>query len=557
MMKKIKILTVLLLLTMLFFSGENLLGSAQAGEAELLKYLPEKPLLFGYVRGFGNLMKKYAASKLKKDNSGSAVFVRFEKSKLYMKMESRFKRLGEAFSIELNEAFVSSVADQDALLALYDFGELKFLMLSKMELNLFEKTKLNSMKETFERRKIDGREFYFVEDKKTGLELMFVWVDDTLLLGNDLPIFEESLKLYDDNRVKSAMTDISVQMLLKNSKLNVNSADAFVFLDLGLINRTPYFKNYFLFNDQKEYMNYDKELISAFFEDDGYVERRVILPIKGAEFNALQGGFITSFEETNDDFYTDYLTSSVFDTEVAGNAFLAENITKLFFSDFTATPPLRREEKRYKNSARGRADKVSREISDYLKSKGVKEGVTYFALDPGRDGFSVDVKRCVALRCSENIDSADIAILIQEYIGALFLKKVDVTVKYDNGVGYIKMPMFDGLSFAFYSEDEYFFLANDKEYLTKIKEKLDIRNTLDNNPSVVIKLDFKKAAADFKALSAIITGDYRAMDIDTRRFFSENVKSLLYSVDYIGRVKYIKKPYIDHLYEELRFTFDR
>lgn len=548
-MKKVIITGMLALFFLIAGSGEiNSANDADPVGLEYLKFLPEKPLLFGYARDLNSLMKKFDSSELKKQNGNTETFKRFTKSKIYMKIEKRFDDLNNAFSINLNDDFVRTAAGNEALLAIYDIGEVKFLFMSKIDMNIFEKTVLNSRKDTFETRNIDEYSFYYIEDEKKQRRLMFCWFDDTLLLSNDLTLFEKTLGLYTkkDYGEKNLLEDINARKLINNSKLEATSSDALIYLDFALINQTPYFKNYFLFNDVKDYLNYDKALISAFFKSGSYSEKRVTLPIDGKEFSPEYDGLLTSFEEGSDCCTSDYMTCKVLKSDEEKERWLMESVIKGFFSDFNTVGAV--------ENASKRSGAASKEIYDYMKEHSAREGSAYFSID-NVDDFSTELKRCVVMRFAEPVTNEKISELVKKYIDSLFLRKVDVRVLSENGVNYIKMPIFSGLDFAFYSDGEYFLLANDKDFLIKIRDNFKTKSKLDNNPSEVIKIDYRKASKDFRRLSGVITSGQRGVDTDTKIFFDENIGSALDSTNYIDKIKYVKKPYVDYLYEEIIFDY--
>jgi hypothetical protein len=549
-----KIIALFLAILILLVVNIKLLYPSQDVWEESLKfldYLPEGALLFSYSKDFAGLIKMFDKSRLKAKNEKSESFQRFQRSKLYLKIDKKLDDIDNSFSIGLNEAFVRSASDKDALLAIYDIGELKFMLISKIDMNMFEKTKLNSMKDKFETRKSGRHQFYFIEDKKNNLTLMFVWFDDTLLLSNDLTVFESSLDLFDkkDDDEKNILSNTKLKALLGNKKLKIVGADAIVYLDFSLINKTPYFKNYFLFNEKKDYLNYDKVLISAFFGGDTYIERRVALPVDGVEFPIESEGLLTSYEEADDEYNSDHSTSMILKGETERQDFLKKNVIALFFSDFYSKAAVKN------NSAQSRANAVSKKIYDYLKDKEPKEGAAYFSLDILDDGFLALNKKCTVLRCSKSVDSTVISGHIKEYVSSLFLKDVPIELKEQDGISYIEMPVFSELNLSFYCADEYLYLSNDKDHLIRIKDNLNTKKMLANNPDKVIKMNFGECADDFKKLNSIITRDHRTIDTDSRKFFTKNVNDLLDSVDYIDTVKYVKKPCLDHLYEELSFKY--
>ncbi len=282
------------------FLGGLFLTDAAAGQW-LLDYVPGRPLVAFRAADFGALAERVQALPAAQEYLAGTARKAYEDSKLALKLTDRAQRLAKLAEMPLTLAALVETARGETALAIYDIGELQFLLL--VRLTPVEQAQLAFVqrKEAFTERVYHGRTYRARLDEQAGLAFVYCQQDDLLIVANNVDLLEGALLAQSAPDKQPRLVDEEDFRRLQQLESSFAEADALLFLDMNLLKDDRYFRTYWVWKNWRRFAGLKAGMVGFFCDGARIVERRVLLgdtiaetprrlDFEGAGMTAYQAG---------------------------------------------------------------------------------------------------------------------------------------------------------------------------------------------------------------------------------------------------------------------------
>jgi len=467
---------------------------------ELSNYFPPNPILFLHIDDFHTKLEDFRESRMLGDYLETKNYEDFEKSRLFRKLELRFKDLGEVAGFSIGLDALRHLAGRETGFALYDIGELQFVYITVIPGKRFARSKLRQIKGEFEERRLDDRLYYVRERDDGSLAFAFTLVEGKLLASNNLRLFEESLSYLDNPTGSLSQNPEFSTLFVKGFKSN----DITMWLQQALLNENLYFNNYWIFRNSKELGWIGHVLIDVEIKKDEIRERRILGHIQAAqEKNNIDVGELRRFVPPGVDYFSIETLSS------------AEEADSLFKREMLPDPDT---------------------ALALFRDQEVKAAAILIRGKYDQNDFFLTLDKAVILE-SEQLDIDRLKDELLEYyqtkyvVGGLY----QLSFEEESGVYFVNLPLFESISLC--KVGDALILGNSKGFCGEIRDSYrSAGQQKEDSLSRLVYIDFGKAVRSYGQLAEILAARPNWRNPENATFFRDNIGSLLEIAQFVETV---------------------
>ncbi len=240
----------------------------------LSRYVPAGPLLYLEAKDFSSLLSDWNSSTQKKQWVTSANYDVFSRSRLFLRLKGAGDQFAAAAGLPPDMNFLSQVAGEHSVLALYDIGNLQFLYVTYLPSAKSIQTTLWQTRSKFEPRNAGGVNFYVRRDPASQREVAFAVSGDYLLLSTREDLMAGALQLMSG---KPDRTIESEQWWTQSTAAAGNAGDLRMVLDLGHLVPNGYFRTYWAQQNITDLKQYSAAVSDLIRSSKQYREERVLI----------------------------------------------------------------------------------------------------------------------------------------------------------------------------------------------------------------------------------------------------------------------------------------
>jgi len=243
------------------------LAALVPGEPLVAVVAPDLPALAAHVRQLP------AAEAYLQSRAHDA----YQDSKLGLKLADRAKRLSKVAGMDLTLATLLQHAGSETVLAIYDIGELSFLLLVRMSPAEQAKLAFVERQADFTERVYEGRTYRAKIDLDADLAFVFYQQDDLLMVANRVDLIEQALQAQAKPTSLPRLVDAERYRKLLAMQPAAGEADALLWLDMAALRDDRYFRSYWAWRNFDELQPLAAALVG--FDCDGKAmhEHRALL----------------------------------------------------------------------------------------------------------------------------------------------------------------------------------------------------------------------------------------------------------------------------------------
>lgn len=254
-----------------------LLVSAALSREALLTLVPGEPLVAVAAPDLPTLAANVRKLPVAEAYLAGRAHAAYRDSKLGLKLADRAKRLSKVAGMELNLSTLLAHGGSESVLALYDIGELSFLLLVRMSPAEQAKLAFVQRQGDFTERVYEGRTYRAKIDPAADLAFVFYRQDDLLMVSNRVDLIEQALLAQAKPTTLPRLVTSARYQKLSAMQPGAGEADAVVWLDMAALREDRYFRTYWAWANLDEMERLEAVLVG--FDCDGRTmrERRALL----------------------------------------------------------------------------------------------------------------------------------------------------------------------------------------------------------------------------------------------------------------------------------------
>jgi len=228
-------------------------------------FFPEGALVYLQTEDLQQILSWWTTSGVRTAWQASKNYEQFQNSRLFLKLQDRISKWGAGGNFSFTWDNLLRASGSESALALYDIGELKGIAATKIPFSKAQATDLWLARSRFVEKK-SGSDIYYVEPRE-GI-LAFAYADPYLILATEETLLTQSLA----NLQKPASTlDQSPKWM---ACVKQTESDISVYLDQQELQQNRYFKKYWIHKNLDDFASIQATWIDLVFGKDSITERR-------------------------------------------------------------------------------------------------------------------------------------------------------------------------------------------------------------------------------------------------------------------------------------------
>ena len=248
--------------------------AAVAPPAPLSKYVPSGPLLYLEAKDFSGLLHDWNSSPQKAQWAQSSSYEVFSRSRLFLRLKGAGDQFAAVAGLAPNMDFLSQVAGEHSVLALYDIGNLQFLYITYLPSAKSMQTTLWQTRAKFEPRNAGGVDFYLRRDPASEREVAFAVSGDYLLLATREDLMAGALQLMSGKADRTVESD---PWWAQTVAAAAQAGDLRLVLNLEKLVPNGYFRTYWVQQNITDLSQYSAAISDLFRSSTQYREERVLI----------------------------------------------------------------------------------------------------------------------------------------------------------------------------------------------------------------------------------------------------------------------------------------
>jgi hypothetical protein len=249
-----------------------------ASDIDIATLLPPGAMIYLESQDFLGQLQRWSDSGVKQRWLVSANFSEFEKSRLYLRLKDRLQEFNSLAGLSTDLPLVRSLAGKQAGLGLYSIRDLEFVFAAKIPIGSFEQGPFFQQRARYEQRSAEGGA-YFARTGPNG-SIAFAIRGGYFFLATRESLLRTVLHNFS---VAASRDRLSADPLFQESQTALaRSGDVWMYLNMGLVQDSRYFRNEWLYNNREETARYRAGVVRLAMQPGQYREERQFLLKEGA-----------------------------------------------------------------------------------------------------------------------------------------------------------------------------------------------------------------------------------------------------------------------------------
>lgn len=245
-----------------------------APETALSKFVPAEPMLVLQAKDFNALLATWNASAQKKQWVTSTSYEVFSNSRLFLRLKAAGDQFAVAAGIPPDMKFLTQVAGDNSIMAVYDIGKMQFLYITRLPSAQSMQTALWQTRAKFQPRKAGNADFYVRRDPESEREVAFAVSGEHLLLATREDLLAGALQLMAGSNNRNVETE---EWWVKATSTSDKTGDLRMAMDLERIVPDGHFRTYWVQQNITDLSQYSAAISDLFLEGAQYREERTLI----------------------------------------------------------------------------------------------------------------------------------------------------------------------------------------------------------------------------------------------------------------------------------------
>jgi hypothetical protein len=244
-----------------------------ASDIDIVTLLPPGAMIYLESQDLLGQLQRWSDSSVKQRWLASANFSEFEKSRLYLRLKDRLQEFDSLAGLSTDLPLVRSLAGKQAGLGLYSVRDLEFVFATKVPTGSFEQGPFFQQRARYEQRSAEGGA-YFARSGPNGA-IAFAIRGGYFFLATRESLLRTVLHNFS---VAASRERLSAEPLFQESQTALaRSGDVWMYLNMGLVQDSRYFRNEWLYKNLEETARYRAGVVRLAMQSGQYREERQFL----------------------------------------------------------------------------------------------------------------------------------------------------------------------------------------------------------------------------------------------------------------------------------------
>ncbi|MCI0418158.1 MAG: hypothetical protein L0312_02875 [Acidobacteria bacterium] len=244
-----------------------------SSDIDIAALLPPGAMIYLESQDFLGQLQRWSDSGVKQRWLESENFSEFERSRLYLRLKDRLEEFNALAGLSADLPLVRSLAGKQAGLGLYGIRDLEFVFATKVPTSQFEQGPFFRQRSRYEQRAAEGGA-YFARSGPNGA-IAFAIRRGYFLLASKESLLRAALH---NVSVASSRERLSAEPLFQESQAALaRSGDLWMYLNMGLVQDSRYFRNEWLYENLEETARYRAGIVRLAMQAGQYREDRQFL----------------------------------------------------------------------------------------------------------------------------------------------------------------------------------------------------------------------------------------------------------------------------------------
>jgi len=244
-----------------------------SSDIDIATLLPPRAMIYLESQDFLGQLQRWSDSGVKQRWLASANFSEFEKSRLFLRLKDRLQEVNSLAGLSADLPLVRSLAGKQAGLGLYSVRDLEFVFATRIPTGSFEQGPFFQQRAHSEQRSAEGGA-YFARSGPNGA-IAFAVRRGYFFLATRESLLRTVLHNFS---VAESRERLSAEPLFQESQTALaRSGDVWMYLNMGLIQDSRYFRNEWLYKNLEETAHYRAGVVRLAMQAGQYREERQFL----------------------------------------------------------------------------------------------------------------------------------------------------------------------------------------------------------------------------------------------------------------------------------------
>ncbi len=242
-------------------------------DLDIAAVLPPGAMIYLESRDFLGQLQRWSDSRVKQRWLDSESFSQFEKSRLYLRLNEKLQEFNAIAGVSVDLPLVRSLAGGQAGLGLYGIRELEFVFVTRIPGGAFEQGPFFRQRPQYEQRLAEGGAYFARSGQNSAAA--FAIRNNYFLLATNENLLRAALH---NVSVAASRDRLSAEPLFQETQAALpRGEDVWVYLNMGLVQASRYFRNEWLHENFNETSRYRSGVIRLALQAGEYREDRQFL----------------------------------------------------------------------------------------------------------------------------------------------------------------------------------------------------------------------------------------------------------------------------------------
>lgn len=242
--------------------------------ASPLPHFPPGAMLALDARDFGQLLREWNASQAKKDWLAGDAYRQFAVSRLAQRLQEAQQEFADASKTSIDMTLVEQLAGDRAALALYNPGDLEFLLVTRMTEARFAASLLGRQRTGLSPRNAAGTPYFVATNAASRRVVAFSLRGEWLIVGTTEALVAQCLQRMAANS-NNGLT--SEDWYARAAQAAGPAGELRMAANMDALYNSPHFRSYWIHRNRAELLPFSATISDLDRQANNWTERRVLI----------------------------------------------------------------------------------------------------------------------------------------------------------------------------------------------------------------------------------------------------------------------------------------